>query len=158
MRLHVPTPLRWSDLDAYGHVNNVEIVRLLEEARVQAFWMPDDEREQAGKPDTAVIDARLGSSTLSIISRTEIEYLQTIDYRRSALDMQVWVGRMGGADLDVCYELWSPVGHEPRELYARAVTNVVMVDPATMAPRRLSAIERAAWKPYVEAPIEFSRR
>lgn len=29
--------LRWGDMDAYGHVNNVQIVRLMEEARVLAF-------------------------------------------------------------------------------------------------------------------------
>lgn len=31
-RLHVPIPLRWSDFDAYAHVNNAEMLRLLEEA------------------------------------------------------------------------------------------------------------------------------
>ena len=27
-------PMRWSDMDAYGHVNNVVFVRYLEEARI----------------------------------------------------------------------------------------------------------------------------
>ena len=31
-RLHVPVPVRWADLDAYGHVNNVAVLRLLAEA------------------------------------------------------------------------------------------------------------------------------
>ncbi|QNE47239.1 acyl-CoA thioesterase [Glaciihabitans sp. INWT7] len=157
-RLHIPTVLRWGDLDAYGHVNNVEILRLLEEARVQALWMPDDEAERAGTPPSAVLDARLGSPTLSIIARTEIEYLATIDYRRSPLDIQVWIGRLGGADLDVCYEIRSPIGAEPAELYARAATRVVLCDSQTMKPRRLSPKERAAWKPYVEEPPVFTRR
>ena len=38
MRLSMPVALRWADLDAYGHVNNVEVLRLLEEARIAAFW------------------------------------------------------------------------------------------------------------------------
>ena len=33
MRLHVAIPLRWSDFDAYAHVNNAEMLRLLEEGR-----------------------------------------------------------------------------------------------------------------------------
>ena len=33
-------PLRWGDMDAYGHINNVQIVRLMEEARVLAFGIP----------------------------------------------------------------------------------------------------------------------
>ncbi|MFP5335206.1 MAG: acyl-CoA thioesterase, partial [Actinomycetes bacterium] len=28
-RLRFPMPLRWSDMDAYGHVNNVVFLRLL---------------------------------------------------------------------------------------------------------------------------------
>ena len=42
MRLTVPIGLRWSDFDAYAHVNNAEMFRLLEEARIQAFWINDD--------------------------------------------------------------------------------------------------------------------
>lgn len=37
-RLEVPVQLRWSDMDAYAHVNNVEMLRLLEEARIEVFW------------------------------------------------------------------------------------------------------------------------
>ena len=40
-RLNLAIPLRWSDFDAYAHVNNAEMLRLLEEARIQAFWRPD---------------------------------------------------------------------------------------------------------------------
>ena len=36
-RTRVLTPLRWSDMDAYGHVNHVQFLRLLEDARVVAF-------------------------------------------------------------------------------------------------------------------------
>ena len=157
-RLHIPTVLRWGDLDAYGHVNNVEILRLLEEARVEALWMPDDESERSDSPASAVLDARLGSSTLSIIARTEIEYLSTIEYRRSPLDIQLWIGRLGGADIDVCYEIWSPVGVEPAELYSRATTRVVLCDSQTLSPRRLTTRERAAWKLLVEEPLLFTRR
>ena len=31
MKLHVPIKLRWSDLDAYGHVNNAAMLTLLDE-------------------------------------------------------------------------------------------------------------------------------
>lgn len=158
MRYHAATPLRWGDLDAYGHVNNVEIIRLLEEARVKTFWVADDPAERGESPASAVIDSKLGSDTLSIISRTEIEYLKTIDYRRSALDIQVWVSKLGGANLQVSYEVWSPEGAEPAELYARAVTDVVLVDPETMKPRRMRDHERAAWTPYLEEAPAFSRR
>ena len=157
-RLHIPIALRWGDLDAYGHVNNVDILRLLEEARIQALWMPDDEVERSVSPPTAVLDARLGSATLSIIARTEIEYLAPIEYCRTPLDIELWIGRLGGADIDVCYEIRSPIGIESGELFARATTRVVLCDSQTMKPRRLSAGERAVWKPYREDPLVFARR
>lgn len=157
-RMHVPTSLRWSDLDAYGHVNNAEMLRLLEEARIQAFWVADDGADGAVGRSTAVLDARPGADTLSLIARQEIEYLAPIEYLRSPLDIQLWIGRFGGASLDVCYEVWSPVGVEPAVLYTRAATTLVFVDSATMRPRRITATERAAWLPFQEEPLRFTRR
>ncbi len=66
MRIHVQIPLRWSDFDAYAHVNNAEMLRVLEEARIQAMWRPDD-GEVADAP-TAVMDGRPGAETLALIA------------------------------------------------------------------------------------------
>ena len=134
MRLHVPTPLRWTDLDAYGHVNNAGMLSLLEEARIQAFWVSTDTPEHAVGASTAVIDATPGASTITLIARQEVEYLAPIPYQRQPLDIELWIGHMGGASLDVCYEVYSPVGVEPRVLYTRAVTTIVLVDTANRAP------------------------
>ncbi|WP_350349714.1 thioesterase family protein [Agromyces sp. G08B096] len=158
MRLHVPTPLRWSDLDAYGHVNNARMLSLLEEARIQAFWVSDDSSEHAAGATTAVIDASPGATTFTLIARQEVEYLEPIPYQRQPVDIELWIGRMGGASLDVCYEVYSPAGVEPRTLYTRASTTIVLVDAATGRPRRIDERERAAWEPYLEAPVEFRHR
>ena len=158
MRLHVPTPLRWSDLDAYGHVNNARMLSLLEEARIQAFWVSDDTSEHAVGASTAVLDATPGANTITLIARQEVEYLAPIPYQRQPVDIELWIGHMGGASLDVCYEVYSPVGVEPRVLYTRAVTTIVLVDAGTERPRRIDDRERAAWQPYLGAPIEFRRR
>ncbi|HEY6799673.1 MAG TPA: acyl-CoA thioesterase [Agromyces sp.] len=157
MRLHVPTPLRWSDLDAYGHVNNARMLSLLEEARIQAFWVSEDTSEHAAGASTAVIDARPGTNTITLIARQEVEYLAPIPYQRQPLDIELWIGRMGGASLEVCYEVYSPVGLDPRVLYTRAATTIVLVDTATDRPRRIEAHERAAWQPYLGDPVSFRR-
>ena len=158
MRLQVPTPLRWSDLDAYGHVNNARMLSLLEEARIQAFWVSDDTSEHAVGASTAVLDASPGSTTITLIARQEVEYLAPIPYQRQPVDIELWIGHMGGASLDVCYEVYSPVGVAPRVLYTRAVTTIVLVDAETERPRRISDAERAAWEPYLGETIEFRRR
>jgi acyl-CoA thioester hydrolase len=159
VRLHVPTALRWSDLDAYGHVNNANMLRLLEEARIQAFWVSDAvEDGTAVGASTAVLDARPGADTLSLIARQEIEYLLPIAYTRHPLDIQLWIGRLGGASLEVCYEVCSPVDQEPFSLFTKAATTIVLVDSETMRPRRISDVEREAWAPYVEEPVQFAKR
>ncbi len=155
MRLHVPIQLRWSDLDAYGHVNNAEMLRLLEEARIAAFWATD---ASAAGSSTAVLDGSPTAETLSLIARQEVEYLAPVPYWRAPLDVQLWIGRLGGASLEVCYEVCSPAGVDPVVRYTRATTTIVLVDRASERPRRISAREREAWSPYLEPPLEFSRR
>lgn len=156
MKLHVPIRLRWSDLDAYGHVNNSEMLRLLEEARILAFWVTED--DGAIGASTAVLDGRPGAATLTLIARQEIEYLAPVPYLRQPLDVRLWLGKLGGASLDVCYEVCSPAGATPEVLYARANTTIVLVDATSERPRRINDTERAAWTPYLDDPIEFARR
>jgi acyl-CoA thioester hydrolase len=162
VHLHVPIRLRWSDLDAYGHVNNAEMLRLLEEARIQAFWVTDDGSDGAA-PDTAglstaILDGRPGASTLTLIARQEVEYLAPVPYLRDPLDIELWIGRLGGASLEISYEIYGPAAVVPRVLYTRASTTLVMVDAATERPRRISDREREAWTPYLDDPVVFARR
>ncbi|MGO4103021.1 acyl-CoA thioesterase [Leifsonia sp. YAF41] len=160
MKLHVPIRLRWSDLDAYGHVNNAVMLRLLEEARIQAFWATDepDGTVSAGGASTAVLDGRPGAATLTLIARQEIEYLAPVPYLRQPIDIRLWVGTLGGASLEVCYEVWGPAGDLPAVLYAKASSTIVLVDSETSRPRRITEVEREAWTPYLDEPIAFTRR
>jgi acyl-CoA thioester hydrolase len=153
MRLTVPIRLRWSDIDAYAHVNNAAMLGLLEEVRIQAFWTAADAGEEQGP---AILDGRPGSETLSLIAHQEVEYLRPIPYGRAPLDCEVWIARLGGASLDVNYEVYSPKGVEPRQLTTRAASTLVLVDAATQKPRRITEAERAAWSPYLEEPVVFT--
>ncbi|EYR64520.1 4-hydroxybenzoyl-CoA thioesterase [Actinotalea ferrariae CF5-4] len=159
MRLHVPVPLRWGDLDAYGHVNNVAMLRLLEEARIAAFWRHPGTVEGSadlGVP-TAVLDAGPTASTHTLVARSEIEYLVPLPYRREPAVVEMWLGHLGGASIDVCYEITSGE-EEPRQVYARAVTTLVLIDAATQRPRRLTDDERAVWGRYLGDPPALRRR
>ena len=53
-RVRIPIHLRWGDLDALGHVNNTSMLKLLEEARLRAFWKPE---AGLSGPPTAILDA-----------------------------------------------------------------------------------------------------
>jgi acyl-CoA thioester hydrolase len=158
LRLHIPIHLRWGDLDAFNHVNNTSMLKLLEEARVRAFWLPEP-GEQA--PATAVLDSSIRSGVLTLIARQEIEYLAPVPYQRHPLDVQMWFGKLGGSSIEVCYEVRSPIetaADEPQTVYARATAVVVKTDAVTGRPMRLSPDERAAWSPYLGAPITYAHR
>lgn len=158
-RLHVPIKLRWSDLDAYGHVNNAAMLTLLEESRISVFWHGDLGVD--GVQDAAAASAgETGpqGDTLTLIARQEVEYLAPIPYLREPLDVQLWIGRMGGASLDVCYEVCSPQGAEPSVLFARAQSAIVLVDASTLKPRRMTDSERERWGVYLDEPVVFTKR
>lgn len=150
MRLDIPVPLRWADLDAYGHVNNVAMVRLLEESRIAAFWhAPGEDRAYP----TAVLEGGPGAAHHTVVARTEIEYLAPIGYRRDPVTVRLWLGNLGGASIDVCYQVL--VGDT---VCAQAETTIVLIDAATGGPRRIDDEVRAAWEPYVEEPVALRRR
>ena len=156
-RLHIPIPLRWGDLDAFNHVNNTSMLKLLEEARVRAFWSP---APGEGAPPTAVLDSSIRSGVLTLIARQEIEYLAPVPYQRHPLDVQMWFGKLGGSSIEVCYEVCSPKesAQGVQTVYARATTVVVKADAETGRPLRLTPEERDAWSPYVGEPIVYSHR
>ncbi len=157
-RIHIPIRLRWSDFDAYAHVNNAEMLRLLEEARIEAFWRPDAGSDPNAVRPTAVIDARPGAATISLIARQEVEYLAPIPYQRSPIEVELWIGNLGGASFQICYEVYSPEGIEPRVLYTIASTTLVMVDAATGRPSRITDELRELFAPYVYQPVGFAKR
>lgn len=158
-RFHVPVAIRWSDLDAYGHVNNAAMLTLLEESRISVFWNGGDLGvDGAVDSGAASAGADSGAATITLVARQEVEYLAPIPYLREPLDVQLWIGRLGGASLDLCYEVHSPLGAEPEVVFAKAATTVVLVDAESGRPRRITDREREAWAAHVESPVEFTTR
>ena len=153
MRIHIPIPLRWADLDAYNHVNNVEMMRLLEEARVRAFWIREDGSGE--NLPSAVLKASVGADTFTLIARHEVEYLKPLAYQRQPVDVQLWISRIGAASAEVCYEVYGANLATP---YARSSSTMVFIDVASQRPRRINERERSAWAPYIEDPVVFGRR
>jgi len=126
--------VRWSDLDAFRHVNNAKTVTLLEEARVD--WL-------FGEASRHGVD-RLTDGI--VVAQLEINYLRPIGFD---LPVSVSMGltKLGTASMTVDYVL-SAAG-------ATAVTAsavLVPVDSVTFKPRRLDERERAFLTQYLTAP------
>ncbi len=126
-------PLRWADMDAFGHVNNVVFLRYLEEARIDLFFR-------------AASTASAGSfSTGSVVARHEIEYRRPLTYRPEPVIVEMWVTRLGGASIHVAYEV-----KDEDVVYAWATSVVVVYDLERGAPRRMTPEERSFVEKYLE--------
>ena len=160
LRVHIPIHLRWGDLDALGHVNNASMLRLIEEARLRGFWRADDDYNA---PSTAIMgSSRVGDvDAMAVVAQQQIECLISVPYGRLPLDVQMWIGRLGGSSVEICYEVRSPANNAadapPQPIYARASGVMVMLDAKTERPRKITDLERAAWAPVVGEPIDFKR-
>lgn len=126
-------PLRWSDMDAYGHVNNVQYLRLLEEARVAMLFL------EPKTADVMTLDGQL------VVVRHEIDYLAPLVYRPEPIDIETWTTRVGGASFTVAYEV-----KDADNLYARARTVLAAIDKVTGRARRLSTEERSWVAKWIE--------
>jgi acyl-CoA thioester hydrolase len=140
----VEVALRWSDMDAYRHVNNVQFLRLLEDARVIAFseWFGEDR----SMLDTGVL-----------VARHEIEYLAPLAFRYAPIRVDMWPTAIAGASFDLAYEVRDPE-HIGDALYARAETSLVAYDFEHSAPRRIGRDERAVLERHAGSPVPFRWR
>lgn len=154
-RLHIPIHVRWGDLDAFNHVNNTSMLKLLEEARVRAFWKANPGEEA---PETAVLASGIEQGVLTLIARQEIEYFAPVPYQRHPLEVQMWFGKLGGSSVDVCYEVRNDPSYDERVLYARSTAVVVLVDAGSGRPTRITEEMRAAWEPYLGESIQYAHR
>lgn len=101
--------LRWSDMDALGHVNNSEYLRYLEQARIE--FLAD--AAAAGVPRDAGL----------LVARHEVDYRKPLPYRREPVDVPTWIDRIGTTSFTF--------GHEVSAdgvVYARARTVIVCID------------------------------
>lgn len=124
--------LRWSDVDTYRHVNNVEIHRLCDEARVRAMsaWLG-------------------GSRPLDrfpvVVAAMSIDYLTPLAYGPDPVAVQVDVERVTDIGADVSYELTDHPTNGGRR-YAHAWARVIAFDLERAAPRMLSEHEYRTYR------------
>lgn len=138
-------PLRWSDMDAFGHVNNVEYLRLLEDARVRGFgdWFGRD----GGMLSTGVV-----------IAHAEIDYVSVMSYNYHPAHVVMWVSRISAASFDMAYEVYAPTEEGDRgHLCARAETTIVPVELPEGRARRLTDEEREILSSHAGDPVAFRR-
>ena len=121
---------RWSDLDAYAHVNNVTWLEYLQEARVDMLFVHAPARGAEGLADGV------------LVVRAEIEYRRPMRFRQEPYAIEMWVSKIGGASFTISYEIAEDDEEGRRMVYGRASTVQATVDMVTGRSRRLNQVER----------------
>lgn len=129
---------RWSDLDAYRHVNNVTWLEYLQEARADMLFVHAPDRGAA----------RLADAILVV--RAEIDYRRPMVFRQEPYAIQLWVSKLGAASFTISYEIADPPAAGGSTVYGRAQTVLAPVDLESGAPRRLTPQEREVLGHFLE--------
>ena len=135
-RFVAQVPVRWTDQDAYRHVNHAKAVTLLEEARVAMVF------------DAAAADGVDTFLTGLLVVGLHVDYRRQISYRADGLRVAMTVDEVRGAAFRISYEMHDgPAADDP--VAVRAWTRMATYDLDAGRPRRLTAQEReflARWR------------
>jgi acyl-CoA thioester hydrolase len=140
MRHRTELLLRWGDMDAYGHMNNVSYAAYVQEARARmfAFHLRDT-------------DARTLLGTL-VVAKLRIQWKRQLWDRPEPLIATTWISSIRAASITVECDL---ADAEPDEAgpYCSASTVLAPYDFAAERIRRLTEAEVGALKEFCEPGV-----
>jgi acyl-CoA thioester hydrolase len=115
-----PLVVRWSDLDSYGHVNNVKFYDYLQEARIalineSVHWPPE---------------------TVWMVARQDVDYLVPLDFRTEPYEVGTLITAVGNRSFTLAVEIRDPGSGT---VYASGGTVVVGSFPLNAAQREALA-------------------
>ena len=108
--------IRFSDMDAYGHVNNAVYFTYLETARVKIFNENFMDFMHAG--------------IFFVVAHASCDYKKAIKLEDREVTVRFSVHSKGRTSFEVNYELLGPAG----QLFAKAKTVMVALDPKKGTP------------------------
>lgn len=118
---HYPLAVRWSDLDSYGHANNVKYFDYVQEARIVLMhaaldWQPEE---------------------VWVVARQDLEYRRPIDFRPEPYQVRSAVTALGNRSFTLAVDIRDPASGD---VYATGRTVVVGGAPLTV--RQRTALSR----------------
>ncbi|MFI5778741.1 acyl-CoA thioesterase [Nocardia sp. NPDC051570] len=133
-RFHTKVEVRWSDMDAFQHINHARMVTLLEEARIP--WLFDDRPTSGLRAGCVMVDLH-------------VRYRGQLRHEDTPLDVAMWIEQLRAVDFTIGYEVRAN-GVSPDTAPAIiASTQLAAFDIETQRLRRLTATEReylGQWK------------
>ena len=111
---HYPVHVRFSDVDVYGHVNNVKYFEYFQEARIHLM---------------VASGRQLGEGYHLVVAQTDVDYRRPILFRAEPYDCRTWVSHIGSTSV-----VFESVVRDGEEVLARAKVVGVCLDSATGRP------------------------
>jgi acyl-CoA thioester hydrolase len=119
--------VRFSDVDVYGHVNNVKYFEYFQEARI-AFIL-------------ALAGDEPGPGLRQVVARIDVDYKRPILFRPEPYVVETWVTRVGTSSYDLDARI---VDDEAAStVFSTAQVRLVAFDPSVQRSRPLAAEERS---------------
>ncbi len=107
-------PIRWGDMDAFGHVNNTVYFRYMEQARLD--WLSAIERHEG---------ASIPPGTGPVIVNASCTFFAPLVYPGDC-EVRMYLGELGRSSVGTFYEIW----HDGRR-FAEGAAKIVWVDRAS---------------------------
>ncbi len=122
--------VRWGDMDSFGHVNNAQYLRYLEEARVR--WL-------AGIPGIS-----LGDGFVPVLVASQVNYRQPIEWPNE-IAVELSIDKIGNSSLTMGHRMLSAA--DGSVLHSDGSVVMVWIDTQTGKPVPLPEAIRAACSP-----------
>ncbi|WP_051721244.1 MULTISPECIES: thioesterase family protein [Actinomycetes] len=122
-------PVRWSDMDAFGHINHARMITLMEEARVA--WLLS-----VGELYAPLIKS-------AMIVTVEIRYQAQLRHEDSPLRIAMWIKGFRSVDFTIGYEVRSATASPDSKPACVASTQMAVVDIENQRLRRLTDTEKS---------------
>ena len=122
--------MRWSDVDAYRHVNNVKYIEYFQEARIRYQMQLHHQGDVFGS---------------FVVARMDVEHRRPILFRPEPYDVHSWISHVGRRSFVVAAEIRDPLSGSdaPGELLASSRVVAVGFDPEAQHAVELTPDHRA---------------
>ena len=112
-----PFVVRWSDVDAYGHVNNVRFYDYIAEARIHMSTDAD--------PVATRSAADAEAPYLWLVVRQDVDYLAQLEHRLEPYVVRTAIAKLGTTSMTIVAEITDPLDGR---IFARSRTVLVVGD------------------------------
>jgi acyl-CoA thioester hydrolase len=120
---HYPVHVRFSDVDVYGHVNNVKYFEYFMEARILFAARLWKDLGVGGATDGGPLPVSM------VVAQTDVDYKVPIHFRPEAYDAWSWLVHVGDRSMVIASEIC-----DGDRLLSRARVAMVFVDPVSQRP------------------------